>query len=642
MEVLAPQQLKVANEVKKRTQCPGIRVIGGRIYDSENGVCCHQCRQKTRDFAAWCKNLKGEKLCTIKFCHKCLLNRYGEKAEEVNVLNDWKCPRCRGICNCSLCMKRRGHQPTGQLVKTAKASGFSSVSEMLDVKGPDNITSANIPNVVVSPIKAISSKKDLMIDLNISNSDMEVKSNAVSPKMPCGSGKELVVALSPKHGKENSLDRNSGLNSQKALPNSKKRPKKTKREGLKEIRNGSRVNDACQNGSTKKVKTYNEVPSEETKQNATEDIIQAGKKRNKMKQRMKVSRTSNDVSLNSDENDVKEEMNKQNCEDGVNPQNKEMNKVISLPPGSLLTSILDLELPPEDVGHALQFLEFCTAFEKILDMKKGEAEAILEELICIQSAPTRHKTLVVQFYIRLLTLILSESGDGSPSLKSLSGKHSWWEALRNIISESDVVPKALQLDSLEEGIDGYYNLNLSNKLKLLNFLCDEALDTETIRSFIDEQHSKFAESAKEAKIKVAAAKEKERSLKQKMKDDVARAIIANNGAPLSISEHEGLVREIKSEAARAHAKMLEAKGLIPKMKQRSDAVRTEPVLLDGCGRAFWRLKCYTDEYAVLLQEIEFQDKDAAAAADERWFVYGTEQKHDIEAYISSRAKRPRI
>lgn len=30
--------------------------------------------------------------------------RYGEKAEEMEALDDWKCPKCRGICNCSFCM----------------------------------------------------------------------------------------------------------------------------------------------------------------------------------------------------------------------------------------------------------------------------------------------------------------------------------------------------------------------------------------------------------------------------------------------------------------------------------------------------------------------------------------------------------
>jgi hypothetical protein len=30
--------------------------------------------------------------------------RYGEKAEDVALLDDWQCPKCRGICNCSFCM----------------------------------------------------------------------------------------------------------------------------------------------------------------------------------------------------------------------------------------------------------------------------------------------------------------------------------------------------------------------------------------------------------------------------------------------------------------------------------------------------------------------------------------------------------
>lgn len=176
-----------------------------------------------------------------------------------------------------------------------------------------------------------------------------------------------MLDLSVRHGKENSLDSSSGLNSdsQKASLDSKERLKKTKREGLKEICNGSRVDDACQNGSPKRVKICNEVPFEEVKQKATDDIIQAGKKGKKMQKKMKASRTSNDNFLNADEKDVNEEADKHNCRDTFNTENKEMNIVIPLPLGSVLTSIHDLEFPPEDFGHALQFLEFCTAFETV-------------------------------------------------------------------------------------------------------------------------------------------------------------------------------------------------------------------------------------------------------------------------------------
>ena len=36
-----------------------------------------QCRQKTMDFVASCKNEKAGKRCSLCVCHKCLLNRFG-------------------------------------------------------------------------------------------------------------------------------------------------------------------------------------------------------------------------------------------------------------------------------------------------------------------------------------------------------------------------------------------------------------------------------------------------------------------------------------------------------------------------------------------------------------------------------------
>ena len=52
-------------------------------------------------------------------------------------------------------------------------------------------------------------------------------------------------------------------------------------------------------------------------------------------------------------------------------------------------------------------------------------------------------------------------------------------------------------------------------------------------------------------------------MKQKMLDEVAKAIIAKNGAPLSVSEHEAVVSKIKTEAAKAHAEMVVSKDMLP-------------------------------------------------------------------------------
>lgn len=52
-------------------------------------------------------------------------------------------------------------------------------------------------------------------------------------------------------------------------------------------------------------------------------------------------------------------------------------------------------------------------------------------------------------------------------------------------------------------------------------------------------------------------------MKQKMLDEMAKAIIAKNGAPLSISEHEAVVLQIKTEVAQAHAEIIESQDMGP-------------------------------------------------------------------------------
>uniref|UniRef100_A0A1D1ZVX1 Zinc-finger domain-containing protein n=1 Tax=Auxenochlorella protothecoides TaxID=3075 RepID=A0A1D1ZVX1_AUXPR len=118
-----PPEAPVAK--KQRTANPGVRHQGGRIYDSENGTTCHQCRQKTVEVKAKCTK------CTLYFCPRCLENRYKQFVAEVNALGDWQCPRCTSICNCSNCRKKQGLEATGILASVARTAGFESVSELL-------------------------------------------------------------------------------------------------------------------------------------------------------------------------------------------------------------------------------------------------------------------------------------------------------------------------------------------------------------------------------------------------------------------------------------------------------------------------------------------------------------------------------
>ncbi|KAI9352892.1 zinc-finger domain of monoamine-oxidase A repressor R1-domain-containing protein [Obelidium mucronatum] len=117
---------------------------GGRIYDSVNGTSCHQCRQKTLDPKVKCTNMityrnhDGTSIqapCPLMMDNLCLEGRYGETVDVERAKGNWICPKCRGICNCSFCMAKRGKLPTGQLKNTALQLGYKSVSDMLAATG---------------------------------------------------------------------------------------------------------------------------------------------------------------------------------------------------------------------------------------------------------------------------------------------------------------------------------------------------------------------------------------------------------------------------------------------------------------------------------------------------------------------------
>ncbi|KAJ4961799.1 hypothetical protein NE237_021709 [Protea cynaroides] len=484
-EALPSPSLLQCSSPSERTESPGNRASGGRVYNSKNGKSCHQCRQKTLNFSSACKTLKNNKLCTLKFCHKCLLNRYGEKAEEMAVSDDWTCPKCRGICNCSFCMKKRGYRPTGMLVNTAKESGFSSVSEMLHVKGPE----------------IFRLERTLKVE-------------------PVATPTRKMVTKSQNTGKNTRTTDNSNVD-------------------------------------------------------------------------------------------------------------------IQLPQGADLTTVAGIDVAAEDVGHALQFLEFCAAFGKVLDLKEGQSESILRELLCGDSIDTTQSSLNVRFHAQLLSLIQKDLGEESHLSSTTSSRDSWLKALRKCISESHFSLKDWSAECFARG-DSYDKLDSSQKLRVLNFLCDETLDTVKLRNWIEEQNSRFVEREKQAKEKVLAAKDKEKCLKWKLQDEVTKAILLKNDTPLSISEHQDLVSNIKVEVAKAHAETLEAMGMVPNKKQRSDAVRTDPVLLDEDGCVYWNLRGYSSESNILLQDIGNHD---SVRSQEKWYSFDVEQTEVVKRYISLRTKR---
>ncbi|PNH07988.1 Cell division cycle-associated 7-like protein [Tetrabaena socialis] len=68
------------------------------------------------------------------WCSGCLDTRVGEDLQQVLRDPAWRCPACRGLCNCSApnCVRAmRGLEPTAQLVYEARDLGYSSVAHYL-------------------------------------------------------------------------------------------------------------------------------------------------------------------------------------------------------------------------------------------------------------------------------------------------------------------------------------------------------------------------------------------------------------------------------------------------------------------------------------------------------------------------------
>ncbi|WVZ14110.1 hypothetical protein V8G54_011676, partial [Vigna mungo] len=332
----------------------------------------------------------------------------------------------------------------------------------------------------------------------------------------------------------------------------------------------------------------------------------------------------------SDGNDVAEVCNKDDGGDNVGAmfQGEIIAEEILLPPGMELKEIFGIELPPKEVGDALQILEFCRVFGKALDLKEGEAKAIFEELISRESMD-EHNSSLIQFHCRLLALILGDSKKESLSLSTKNETSSWLKHLEDLIMQSYHLLNDFPLDWFQEGISGYYKLDLSKKFKLMTFLCDEALNTRKLRSYIQDENARHGKVVKEEKHKIAAAKEKEKCLAQLQNE---RAKVSS----IPMEEDDALIK-IRTEVGEAQAEMLRLKSTSEKYKSGCDATRINPVFVDNNGMTFWKVQSYNDE-CVLLQDMKIQD-ETATLREESWFVYSLTAKDKIDKYISSRLSR---
>ncbi|KAG7548040.1 DDT domain [Arabidopsis suecica] len=306
---------------------------------------------------------------------------------------------------------------------------------------------------------------------------------------------------------------------------------------------------------------------------------------------------------------------------------------VQMPQGINLTSVLDIDVPFEEVGNLFQLLEFCSIFGKDLGLREGQPTSIVHELFSSERTKRQQYCSIISMIIQLLELI---SHDRNMSLSLSEINNNWFNAIGDLVLKSGVLSNEFPPETFKGGDAKYNEMDASRRLKLLNFLCDESLTTLAMRNIIKNKVLEFEAKKKEAKQKATVANKKEKQLRKTMRSDFAKIHKENTGVPLSSEEHNKLLSQLRAQAKEAHEEMMEAKNMISKRMQTCDVVRTDPIIIEDNGLVLWKLKCFEEEPKFLLQDLGTFDD---LSPYEKWLAFKAEQKEEIEKFISSKRKQ---
>ncbi|KAF7078343.1 hypothetical protein CFC21_082797 [Triticum aestivum] len=288
---------------------------------------------------------------------------------------------------------------------------------------------------------------------------------------------------------------------------------------------------------------------------------------------------------------------------------------IVIPRGTLVTCVAGVEMQPEDVGAAIQFLEFCRSFGEIFQIRKGQSEKIVKDITGDRQL-REVSSVVAELHTNLLSVI--ENGNYKP-LKYPKHGDTWIRRLSKYITDSTLHAKDFILDCLSHGLSGYKNLSPSHKLDVLNSLCDEALSSEKLRTRIEAREGVVRQ-------KIRAATEKEKELKERQ-NDMAKTM---GGEITGNEEANNIFCQIKEakEVKQAAMKELEELGCV---------LRSTPVMVDK-GVAYWKLDGYCNNNTNILRQ-EF-DKEATMKNQDKWFMFSEDEQKVVENHVTTRSQRP--
>ncbi|BBN07755.1 cell division cycle-associated protein 7 [Marchantia polymorpha subsp. ruderalis] len=674
---------------------------------------CHQCRQRLDTSLAYCKNTAGKRACTQKYCGKCLRNRYGEIVAEVEDLQAWSCPRCRGICNCSMCMKKRGLAPTGGLAKKAKAAGYSSVADLLE-KFP-NMREDRYIREDTTAVSSGSKEFKPTFHNHFRESVFGCEGSQTG-EVAKGSGKQKLreapatdngVAQASTDGEKVRTDLCQtecvrqecdqiapvGVGKKKSWRKKKLQVESTVPVGGDQIgstegdekaecispqgdeiapverskkKRGRKKNAQVEvNGAT--VEVHHSKDQDFACKLETDVVVEGtSKKKKKRKSRAKLHVAEEDMNaLPADfvDDSPVEAFEEEGPEEDI-----------VLPIGEPLVKVGNLDFPEEAIGTALQILEFCSAFEKPLGLRRVKAQKILSEMIRGGTLRRGGQSDLVQLHVQLLSIILDDVDDETNIAMSATSKNCWvYHLERHLcgqflsakrdpethISEEKAderrpsgsllgtKPQPISLwpvpgesmtvivKALKRGVEGYSHLSLTTRLQLLASLCDDTLTTKKMRDYVEKVIINRETESKENREELLAVKKQAREVHE---NDVKEVLAAkrDNKVPVVSPQQLAKVKEVFAKLAARESYLTETAAKLN--GPRSDALRSEPAAVYKNSCKFWRLNGANDRRLVVLQDISNLDY---GAPDEAWSIFPKEREEEVLeciAYLNSRKK----
>ncbi|KQJ95886.1 hypothetical protein BRADI_3g19605v3 [Brachypodium distachyon] len=292
---------------------------------------------------------------------------------------------------------------------------------------------------------------------------------------------------------------------------------------------------------------------------------------------------------------------------------------IVLPRGTLLTRIAGVEVRPEDVGRAIQFLEFCRSFAEIFQIRKEQAEQILKD-ITGDFEDRVVPSLVANLHINLFYVIQEHNKETSLIYSGDGDK--WIIDIGNYFSESTLNSMELPLGCLKQGLLAYINLSSSSKLDVLNALCDETLSSVDLRNLIVEQ-------VERARKKICTAKKQEKELK-KFKSGMDKEMVLDGGESATNEKSNNIISKINE------AKEIKQAG----MNGHNSIIGNDQAYMVDKAVAYWKLDGYCDNNTSIMCQAELDDKNTTMNKG-RWFIFTEDEQKVVEDYVTTRLQRKR-